>query len=253
MLENYIKERKKPGEILLMTHIVIGYPSLEASYDIIESMAGAGVDLCELQIPFSEPIADGPVMLNANHAALAGGITVKKCLDFAEKVAGDFPVPFLFMSYYNILFRFGVEKFVYESACRGIKGAIVPDLPPEEGSLYINSMKKQKLSPIFLFTPASSPERLRYINSFASGFIYCAARRGVTGRSTDFTREFSGYMEKCRNATSLPLAVGFGVKDREDVDFLKDKADIAIVGSQTIRVADEKGVGAVGGFIRGLR
>jgi tryptophan synthase alpha chain len=253
MLEEYINTRKKKGEILLMTHIVIGYPSLEGSYELVRSMAGAGADLIELQIPFSEPIADGPVMLKANHAALAGGITVKKCLDFAERVAGDFKVPFLFMSYYNIIFRFGVEKFVYEMAGRGIRGSIVPDLPPEEASVYVNSMKKKKLSPIFIFTPVSSPERLRYIGSFASGFIYCVARKGVTGLSTEFSTEFNDYIERCRCCTSLPLAVGFGLKDRSDVDFLKGKAEIAIIGSETIRVADNQGIECVGGFIRSLR
>ncbi|MGD8448946.1 MAG: tryptophan synthase subunit alpha, partial [Desulfobacterales bacterium] len=111
MLESYLKNRLKEKEILLMTHIVLGYPTFEDSFKIIESMVNAGVDLMELQIPFSEPIADGPVILNANQKSLSRKTTVKKCMDFAQKVTGAFDVPFLFMSYYNILFKFGVERF----------------------------------------------------------------------------------------------------------------------------------------------
>ncbi len=252
MLEEYIKDKRNSRNILLMTHIVIGYPTLDASYKMVESMVEAGAELIELQIPFSEPIADGPVILKANHAALEGGITVAKCLDFAEKVAADFPISFLFMSYYNILFRFGVEKFVNEMAQRGIKGSIVPDLPPEEGSLYLEAMKEKGLSPIFIYSPVSGLERMKYISGFASGFIYCVSRKGVTGRSTDFNSEIDQYLERCRKATTLPIAIGFGIKDRNDIDFLKGKVDIAIIGTQTIRIADEKGIGAVGEFIRGL-
>jgi tryptophan synthase alpha chain len=236
-----------------MTHIVIGYPSLEDSYQTVESMVNAGVDIIELQIPFSEPIADGPVILRANHAALEGGITVARCLDFAGRVAGDFSIPFVFMSYYNILFRFGVEKFTHEMASRGVKGSIVPDLPPEEGQVYIDSMKKNGLSPIFIYSPASGIERMKYISGFASGFIYCVSRRGVTGKSAEFSGGFEDYIGRCRTATNLPLAVGFGVKGKKDVDYLKGLGvDIAVIGTQSIRVFDENGAGAVGEFIRGL-
>ena len=111
MLESYLRDRLKQREILIMTHIVIGYPSFEESFRIVETMVNAGVDLMELQIPFSEPIADGPVILHANQKALSGGATVQKCFDFARKVTQTFDIPFLFMSYYNILFKYGVDRF----------------------------------------------------------------------------------------------------------------------------------------------
>ena len=111
MLESYLNNRLKQKEILLMTHIVLGYPTFEDAFKIIESMVHAGVDLMELQIPFSEPIADGPVILHANQKALTKGATVKKCIDFAKIVAETFEIPFLLMSYYNILFKYGVERF----------------------------------------------------------------------------------------------------------------------------------------------
>jgi len=252
MIESYLRQRRKDKEILLMTHIVIGYPSLEASYEIVREMVAAGVDMMELQIPFSEPMADGPVILRANQDALAGGVTVRDCLEFARRAAAEFQIPFLFMTYYNILFKFGVDAFADEMAAIGIRGAIVPDLPPEEAGEYLAAMKRTGLAPIFIFAPNSSEERMRMIAGHGDGFIYCVARKGVTGQQTEFSIDLDASLARYRAATTLPLAVGFGVKDKADVDFLKGKADVAVIGSQTIRVVDEHGVGAIGDFIRGL-
>jgi len=252
MLENYIKEKRENKEILLMTHIVIGYPDINTSYEIVRQMVSAGVDLMELQIPFSEPIADGPVILKANQEALKKGITVSESIDFAFQVCKDFSIPFLFMSYYNIMFKYGVKKFAAKMHEIGLQGAIVPDLPPEEGAEYLTAMKELELDPIFIFSPTSTEERLQYINQNASGFIYCVARRGVTGSKTNFSKELDEYLKRCRKATTLPLAVGFGVKEKADVDFLKGKADIAVVGTETIRIMEEKGVPSIKDFIKSL-
>jgi tryptophan synthase alpha chain len=253
MLESYLKQRLKEKDILLMTHIVLGYPTFEDAFTIIEEMVNAGVDLMELQIPFSEPIADGPIILHANQKALAGGTTVQKCMDFAQKAVKSFDIPFLFMSYYNILFKYGVERFAGEMHTNGIVGSIVPDLPPEEGGDYLDAMEKYHLSPIFIFSPTTPEERMVYLNSFGKGFVYCVARKGVTGVATDFSSQLTEYLLRCRRNTDLPLALGFGVKEREDVDFLKGKADIAVIGSETIRLVDTAGVDAVGEFINSLR
>lgn len=252
MLESYIREQRRKKDILLMTHIVLGYPSFEASFDIVQSMVAAGVDLMELQIPFSEPIADGPVILHANQKALAAGARVGQCLTFAAEVAKTFDIPFLFMSYYNILFRHGVADFVATMSASGLKGAIVPDLPPEEGSGYITAMGDHSLAPIFIFAPTTPQVRMESIASVAKGFVYCVARKGVTGSDTTFSKELEGYLDRCRKATPLPLALGFGVKDQSDVDFLKGKVDIAVIGSKTIQVIDRDGVGAVREFIQSL-
>lgn len=253
MLESYLKQKIKEKEILLMTHIVLGYPTFDDAFRIIEAMINNGVDLMELQIPFSEPIADGPIILHANQKALAKGATVNKCIEFAQKVAKTFEIPFLFMSYYNILFKYGVYQFAEAMAQSGLVGAIVPDLPPEEGKDYIEAMEKCNLSPIFIFSPTTPSERMKYLNAFAKGFIYCVARKGVTGVATDFSKQLEQYLLRCRKATRLPLALGFGVKGKADVDYLKGKADIAVIGSETIRLVDSKGVEAVGDFIKGLR
>jgi tryptophan synthase alpha chain len=253
MLEAYIQKKLKEKDILLMTHLVIGYPDLDTSYRIIAKMVAAGVDLIELQIPFSEPIADGPVILHANQKSLAGGTTVRDCLEFARKAAAEFAVPFLFMSYYNILYKYGVEAFADTMATRGMRGAIVPDLPPEEGAAYLEAMAARRLDPILIFSPATTDDRMGYLASHARGFVYCVARKGVTGDQTAFSDELDHYLARCRQATSLPLALGFGVQGKDDIDFLKGRADIAVIGTQTIRLVDNAGVDAVTGFIRGLR
>ena len=252
MLESYINQQLKTKEILLMTHIVMGYPDFDTSYEIVQQMVEAGVDLMELQIPFSEPMADGPVILRANQRAIEGGSTVQRCFDFAKRVAQDFSIPFLFMSYANILYKYGMEPFADQMASLNLKGAIVPDLPPEEGAEYMAAMAKNNLAPIYIFSPETSQERMTYISTFAKGFIYCLARKGVTGKTTSFSTDIADYLGRCRKATFLPLAVGFGVKNRADIDFLRGKADIAVIGSQTIRVVEEKGATATQDFIRSL-
>jgi tryptophan synthase alpha chain len=215
-------------------------------------MVDAGVDLMELQIPFSEPIADGPVILNANQRSLQAGARVERCLRFAEEVAGRFDIPFLVMSYYNILFKFGVGDFAKRLSSAGVRGAIVPDLPPEEAGEYLKAMADAGLAPIFIYSPNTTDARMAAIAEHARGFVYCVARKGVTGAETDFAA-LDAYLARCRAATALPLAVGFGVKERSDVDALRGKADIAVIGSETIRVMQDRGVAAVRDFIAGLR
>ncbi len=251
-LEKYIKTRLEKKDILLMTHIVLGYPSLEDSYRIIETMVEAGVDIMELQIPFSEPTADGPVIVKANQHALENGTRVEDCLELAGRAADAFDIPFLIMTYYNVPYKYGIGEFTSKMADSGLRGTILPDLPPDEGEDFFKSMEKHNLDPILIFSPATTDERMKYLNSFAKGFIYCVARKGVTGKNTTFSNELTAYLKRCREMTSLPLALGFGIKEKEDVDFLKGKADIAVIGTQSIRVMEESGVGAVGEFIGGL-
>jgi tryptophan synthase alpha chain len=253
MLESYIRNELEKKDILLMTHIVLGYPSFDDGLRIIEAMVDAGVELMELQIPFFEPAADGPVIVRANQEALKGGVTVKDCFKFAEKVTRTFDIPFLIMSYYNILFRFGVKRFVSAVSNCGLRGAIIPDLPSEGGREYLDVMYAHDLAPILIFLPTTSLDRMGYIASFAKGFIYCVAREGVTGENTNFSEELAAFLTRCREATPLPLALGFGVKEKAHIDFLKVKADIAVIGSQTIRVMEQKGIASVGDFIGSLQ
>ena len=252
-LEEIIKSKLSQKQILLMTHLVLGYPSFEVNRQVIKQMVENGVDLIELQIPFSEPVADGPVILKANQDALLHNTKVKECLDFAAEITGQYDIPFLFMTYYNILFKYGVADFVNKAKDINIQGFIIPDLPPEEGAEYLESMKSCGLSPVQIYAPTSTEERMRYLADNGAGFIYCVARRGVTGTKTDFDAGFNEYLARCHASTDLPLAVGFGIRDRDDVAYLTGKAEIAVIGSETIRLVDEKGAAAVGPFIAGLR
>lgn len=252
MLEEQIRQKLRQKPLLLMTHIVIGYPSFRESWALARAMVDAGVDLMELQIPFSEPMADGPVILKANQEALAAGSTVAKCVEFARELSAQVPIPLLFMSYYNVLFKYGVQRFAGVMKEAGLTGAIVPDLPPEEGAEYQRVMDEAGLAAVGIFAPNTPERRMQTIAEGASGMIYCVARKGVTGAKTEFSVELSDYLARARRATSLPLAVGFGLKERRDVDFLRGKADIAIVGSESLRVLKESGIRATGDFIKTL-
>ncbi|WP_267928652.1 tryptophan synthase subunit alpha [Desulfolithobacter dissulfuricans] len=252
-LQEDIQKRLEKKKILLMTHLVLGYPSLEVNRQVIAQMAENGVDCIELQIPFSEPMADGPVILKANQDALAGGIRVADCLAFAREMIAAHPgVHFLFMTYYNIVFRYSTSAFLEEAADMGIRGCIIPDLPPEEGGEYLEGCREHGLAPIMFFTPTSTDDRMREVAARGEGFIYCVARRGVTGAHTEMDAGLVRYLERCRAATDLPLAVGFGIGRREDVAMLEGRADMAVIGTATIRLVDEKGPAAVGPFIRDL-
>lgn len=251
-LTAYLRNRRRDKEILLMTHIVLGYPSFAANREVIGQMVDNGVDCIEMQIPFSEPMADGPIILKANQDSLAHGTTVADCLAFGKEMTETYQIPFLYMTYYNILFKHGEQQFLEEAAAAGIAGLIIPDLPIEEGADFCRSARERGVAPILIFAPTSTDERMRALNEYADGFIYCTARRGVTGSQSELGEEFSRYLERCRRATELPLAVGFGIRSREDILALTSKADMAVVGSRTITLVDEQGTAAAGPFIRQL-
>lgn len=253
VLEQQLRERLTAKKILLMTHIVLGYPSFAANREVIAQMVANGVDCIEMQIPFSEPMADGPVILRANQDSLAAGTTVADCLAFGAEMGEKYDIPFLFMTYYNIVFKYGEEKFFRDCRQAGIKGLIIPDLPPEMGDDFFRLAREYQVAPVLIFAPTSTDARMAELNRSAAGFIYCAARRGVTGKQSEFGGEFTAYLTRCRAATELPLAVGFGIRNREDVAAITGKADIAVIGSETIRLVDREGPQAVGPFIAGLR
>lgn len=251
-LEFYIRKRLLKKKILVMTHLVMGYPSFKEGFWIIEAMVESGVDLIELQIPVSNPVLDGPIITRANQIALENGATVSLCLKFAEEVAHQFNIPFLIMSYSDPYFKYGRKRFVLALSKGNLKGAIIPDLPINQEKAYAEAMKANGLSPVLVFSPEYSEQKMRYLASLGNGFVYCKARKGVTGNSTLFGHGFEHYFTCCRRATQLPLAVGFGIGGRRDVDYLKGKADIAVIGTKIIKILDKGGISAVKSFIRGL-
>lgn len=252
-LESILRKRQEEKEILLMTHIVLGYPSFDTNREVIRQMVDNGVDCIEMQIPFSEPMADGPVILKANQDSLASGTTVEQCFEFAIEITREFDIPFLFMTYYNIVYKYGEEKFF--SRCReaDIRGLIIPDLPLEMGEEFYSEAERTGVAPIMLYAPTTTDERMKLLADHSRGFIYCVARRGVTGKKSDFDTDFNDYLARCRSSSPVPIAVGFGIRDRDDILALTGRADMAVIGSETIRLVDDKGAEAVGPFIASLR
>lgn len=241
MLEKYLKERLSSRSVLLMTHAVAGYPSLDDNWRMLECMAAAGVSLVELQMPFSEPIADGPVFVRANQAALARGLHWDEYFDFMARATQAFAFPVLYMGYYNSVFCMGHDNFCHRVRDAGGQGYIIADLPPEQARELDTQALEMGLDPIHLMTPTNTNQRLREIAANASGFVYCVARKGVTGRRTRLDRSIIDYLGRCQDATTLPIALGFGIKTPEDVRSLKDQADIAIVGTAALETWEVQG------------
>jgi tryptophan synthase alpha chain len=249
-LSEFIAARRRDKSPLLMTHVLCGYPSFEDNWRELEIMAEFGVDLVELQFPFSEPSADGPLFVKANQESLARGTTVDQCFEFMQRVAATFPFRVLMMGYYNTAFKMGHPRFVERLVAAGGSGYILPDLPIEEaGPLHLLADANQ-LAPIILMTPTSSDARLAELARAARGFVYCVARKGVTGSSTAMNEEVVQFLQRCRGATTLPLALGFGVSTREDIEFIGQHADIAIIGTAALRAWEEGGEPAFRAFFQ---
>lgn len=241
MLEKYLKEKLSKESVLLMTHTVAGYPSLDDNWRMMECMEEAGVALVELQMPFSEPIADGPVFVKANQGALERGLHWDDYFDLMARAAKQFSFPVLFMGYYNSVFCMGHEDFCRRIRDTGGQGYIIADLPPEDAVGLDQKARDMGLDPIHLMTPNNKDTRLKEIAVNASGFVYCVARKGVTGRRTELDQSITDYLKRCRAATDLPIALGFGIKTPEDIKLLTGQADIAIVGTACLETWEASG------------
>lgn len=240
-LEAYIRQRLQRKALLLMTHVVVGYPSFDTNMAMLEAMQRADVDLVELQWPFSEPIADGPVFVRANQQALDAGVRRDDYFTFMERAAATFDFKILMMGYYNSVLQMGHETFCACLAEHGGCGFIVPDLPPEEaGDLYQHAAIYQQ-EPIVLMTPTNSPARLQQIATRAGGFVYCAARKGVTGKQTQVNESLETFVGRCRQVTTLPLALGFGLRTGADLRRLRGLVDIGIVGTALLHAWEQGG------------
>ncbi len=251
-LTAYIGERLEEKKILLMTHVIVGYPSLDVNWEMLEAMAEVGVDMVELQMPFSEPIADGPSFARANQLALEGGIHLDQYFDFMQRAAATFVFPHLMMGYYNTVFRYGHQAFCDRLRACGARGFIVPDLPHEEYDELLASSQQFQLNPIMLMTPTNTERRLGEIGAYARGFVYTVARRGVTGKKTELDQSLDGFIARCRKATELPLALGFGLRNGADLQLLQGKVEMAIVGSALLERWEESGIGGYKEFLEDL-
>ncbi|MFT4652321.1 MAG: tryptophan synthase alpha chain [Porticoccaceae bacterium] len=240
-LQAYIEERKKDKDLLVMAHVVCGYPSFEDNMQELEIMAEAGVDLVELQFPFSEPSADGPLFVKANEQSLKSGTTVDQCFDFMKRASQRFPFKILMMGYYNTAFKMGEEVFVNRIKASGGLGYILPDLPVEESSNLHKLSEQAGIEPVILMTPTSSDKRLAILGKASRGMVYVVARKGVTGSKTNMGDDVISLVERCRQHTDVPMGVGFGISCKADMDFLRGTADLAIVGTAALKTWESSG------------
>ncbi len=252
-LRDYIRDRLGTRNILLMTHVIVGYPSLDANWRMLEAMERAGVDLVELQMPFSEPIADGPVFAHANQEALKQGLSTARYFDFMARATREFGFPHLMMGYYNTVFRLTHRTFCERLSGAGGAGFIVPDLPIEEYHDLTPLSEASGLTPVALFTPTNTDARLAEIGRHGRGFIYGVARRGVTGRRTDIKAGIDALVDRYRAATDLPLALGFGIAGGDDVRQLHGSCEIAIVGSALLEHWENGGEAGYAEFLDELQ
>lgn len=250
-----IRASSRPG---FMMHIVAGYPNMESSRQIADKILESGADFLEIQIPFSDPVADGPIIASANEAALANGATVNSSLDLIEDITRATDKPVIIMSYFNIIHRYGVEAFCQKASSIGVQGLIVPDYPYDEDgdNQLINHCQKNDLAFIQVLASTTTDERMQQIAQTSSGFVYCMARTGITGKQTSISEETLSYLENVRAHSELPLAVGFGISNQDQVATLAPHAEIMIVGSALIKTYSNKtldeGLLEIEGFIRGL-
>ncbi|MDP3987559.1 MAG: tryptophan synthase subunit alpha [Candidatus Levybacteria bacterium] len=221
-----------------MTHIVVGYPSLDKTLSIARIMVKAGVDFIELQIPFSDPLADGPTIMRACEESLKQGTKVKDAFEVMKTLTSQISTPLLFMSYYNIVFKYGTQKFIKDAKEAGAYGLIVPDMPidEEEEEHFFAFCKKYGLKNIQVISPASTDNRLKKNAKVANGFVYCTAHQGITGAKNQLDPNISSYLQRVRKYFSIPMAVGFGISKKEHLKILRPYADIAVIGSAIINV-----------------
>jgi len=234
----------------LMPYLMGGYPDLETSLAAAEAAADAGADLIELGIPFSDPLADGPVIHAAGTRALAAGATPHGVLGACEKLAGRIPV--VLMVYVNVVLAGGADQFARRAAGAGAAGLIVPDLPHDEAGELRAACDAEGLALIPLVAPTTTPERMTDIGTDARGFVYAVSLTGTTGERDELPPELPGLVDRVHGATDLPVAVGFGISTDEQVGAVADIADGVIVGSRVVRAAGEGGPDAVRELVSGF-
>ena len=225
----------------LMTHVVVGYPTLKDTIAIVETMAKSGVDIVELQIPFSDPLADGPTIMRACEQSLANGTKVKDAFFAIKTLSSRVSIPLLFMAYYNTVFRYGTKMFCQNAKAAGAYGLIVPDMALDEEleEHFIASCRKYGLHNIQVISPVSTEERLKKNAAVASGFVYCTARQGTTGAKNELDPNLISYLEKVKRYFSVPIAVGFGISKKEHIAALTGHANIAVIGSAIIDIVNK--------------
>lgn len=254
-----IRFQHKPG---LVVYVTAGDPSLEVTREIVLEAVDAGADVIELGVPFSDPLADGPIIQRASERALQHGVSLKDVLGLAREIRAARPEPGLVIfSYLNPILRYGLSRFADDAAAAGVDGVLATDMIVEEAGDYLSELARVNLAPIFLAAPTSPDERLEAIASHSKGFVYAISRTGITGKQQSLTSDAEALVARIRRWTTLPVAVGFGISNADHVAQVAEFADAAVVGSAIVELIEratrengpEAAPGAVARFIKGLR
>jgi tryptophan synthase alpha chain len=248
---------KEQGDKGFIPYITAGDPDLDTTRKLVLGLARRGSDIIELGIPFSDPLADGPVNQASAQRALENGATLERIFGCVADVRKESDVPILFMTYYNPVHQYGLEAFVARCAEVGVNGALITDLPPEEAGTYRELMAGAGLDTVFLLAPTSRDERIKIVTEAATGFIYYVSRAGVTGEQVALADSLGPMTERIRGFSNKPLAVGFGISTPEQAAEAARHADAVVVGSAIVRRIGEKGdapdlVTQIGDFVAEL-
>ena len=234
-IEETFARLKAEGRTGFVAFLTVGYPDVESTLRIVPALIEGGADVIELGVPFSDPLADGPKIQKASFHALQQGVTVETCLDVVRKLrASGVEAPIVPMGYYNPLLAYGLERFTKDAAEAGVDGLIVVDLPPEESDEMLAACEAAGLRLIYLVAPTSTEERIREVARRASGFVYCVGVTGVTGERDEIAPGLAEFVGRVRNATNLPIAVGFGISLPKHFEAVARIADAAVIGSAII-------------------
>jgi tryptophan synthase alpha chain len=243
-LEAMFAANRAAGRKALAPFVTAGDPDAATSVAVLEALDRAGASLCELGVPYSDPIADGPVIQTAYTRALAAGITLEDVFGIAREAADRVRMPILAMASYSLVFRRGIDRFVTDAVAAGLAGFVVPDLPVEESDDLDGACRAAGLALVRLVTPTTPPERAAAIAAKSTGFLYCVSVAGVTGARTDLPAGLIDRIKWLRTQTDVPILVGFGISSPQQVEAVCEVADGAIVGSALVRlVAEQAGNG----------
>ena len=245
----------KPG---LVVYLTAGDPSLEATLAIALAAIDAGADVIELGVPFSDPLADGPIIQRASERALARGTSLADVLKIARDIRAQRPAAGLVIfSYINPILRYGLTRFADDAKSAGVDGVLATDMIVEEAGEYLAELGRTGLAPIFLASPTSPDERIEAVATHSQGFVYAISRTGITGKQQTLTTDASALVDRVRRWSKLPVAVGFGISNAEHVAQVAEFADAAVIGSAIVELIErstpESAPGAVSRFIKGLR
>ncbi len=245
------------GRSGFIAYITAGDPSFDETLAVAHALEGAGVDILELGIPFSDPLADGPTIQAAAGRALTAGMTVPRALDLVRKFREKSELPLVLFTYLNPVYVYGFERFLTDAAAAGADGLLILDLPPDEAEQNLELVAATGLDPIRLIAPTTPPERMARIAATGKGFIYYVSREGVTGEQTSLSDTIAAQVAELRRHTKLPIAVGFGISTSEQSAAVARQSDAVVVGSAIVRrIAENAGsgdlAGKIGDFVRPL-